>query len=149
MGADITDWERMVRVNVLGLLYCVHAALPIMDQRGGGDIVNVSSLAGRRASAFSAVYNATKFGVHGFSEALRQEALNIGVRVTVVAPGFVQTELLSHNRDFVQDAAQAEKEKIGDVLEASDVADAIHYVVAQPAHVSLNEVVVRPTRQAR
>jgi NADP-dependent 3-hydroxy acid dehydrogenase YdfG len=148
-GADVEHWQRMVNVNVLGLLYCVHAALPLMEDRGGGDIVNVSSVAGRRASAFSAVYNATKFGVHAFSEALRQEALNMGVRVTIIAPGFVETELLSHNPDFVQEAGQAEKEKVGDVLEPSDIADAIVYAVSQPAHVCLNEVLVRPTGQMR
>jgi clavulanate-9-aldehyde reducatase len=149
MGADIEQWQRMVNVNLLGLFYCVHAALPIMDGRGRGDIVNISSVAGRRAGAFSAVYNATKFGVHAFSEALRQEALNINVRVTIIAPGFVETELLSHNPDIVQEAGKGEKERIGDVLQASDIADAIHYAVAQPAHVCLNEVLVRPTKQSR
>ena len=147
LGAEVENWQRMVNVNVLGLLYCVHAALPIMQERGGGDIVNVSSVAGRRASAFAAVYNATKFGVHAFSEALRQEALHVGVRVTIVAPGFVETELLSHNQDFVKDVAEQRKEKIGKVLDASDIADAIHYAVAQPPHVCLNEILVRPTKQ--
>jgi NADP-dependent 3-hydroxy acid dehydrogenase YdfG len=120
-----------------------------MEGRGGGDIVNVSSVAGRRASAFSAVYNATKFGVQAFSEALRQEALNLGVRVTIIAPGFVETELLSHNPDYVQEVAQGEKEGVGDVLRASDIADAIVFAVSQPAHVCLNEVLVRrPSRRA-
>jgi NADP-dependent 3-hydroxy acid dehydrogenase YdfG len=149
MGADVEHWQRMVNVNVLGLLYCVHEALPLMEARGGGDIVNVSSVAGRKANAFSAVYNATKFGVHAFSEALRQEALNVGVRVTIVAPGFVETELLTHNADFVQEAAQGQKDEIGKVLEAEDIADAIVYAVAQPPHVCLNEILVRPTGQAR
>jgi NADP-dependent 3-hydroxy acid dehydrogenase YdfG len=149
LGADLESWRTMVNVNVLGLLYCVHAALPIMQDRGGGDIIDISSVAGRRATAFSAVYNATKFGVHAFSEALRQEALNIGVRVTIIAPGFVGTELLSHNPDFVQDAAGQEKERIGKILDAQDIADAILYAVSQPPHVCLNEVLVRPTGQAR
>jgi clavulanate-9-aldehyde reducatase len=148
-NADVEHWQRMVNVNVLGLLYCVHEALPLMEARGGGDIVNISSTAGRRATAFSAVYNATKFGVHAFSEALRQEALNVGVRVTIIAPGFVETELLSHNPDFVQQAAQGQKDEIGQVLAASDIADAIVYAVSQPAHVCLNEILVRPTKQAR
>ena len=87
------DWRRMVGVNLLGLLYCTHAALPLMARAGGGDIVNVSSVAGRRADAGAAVYNMTKFGVHAFSEALRQEALHVGVRVTVVAPGLVDTAM--------------------------------------------------------
>ena len=148
-GADVEDWRTMVNVNVLGLLYCVHAALPIMEEHGAGDIVNISSVAGRKATAFSAVYNATKFGVHAFSEALRQEALNIGVRVTIVAPGFVETELLTHNPDFVQQAAAGQKEEIGQVLAPEDIADAIVFAVSQPPHVCLNEVLVRPTGQAR
>ena len=112
--------------------------------------MNISSVAGRSAKwAFAAVYNLTKFGVNGFSEGLRQEVLHVGVRVTIVEPGFVETELLSHNQDFVQDAAAREKEKVGKVLEADDIADAITYAVTQPAHVCLNEILVRPTKQAR
>src|SRR3954451_8652449 len=148
-GADVEDWRRMVGVNVLGLLYCVHAALPVMEEHGGGDIVNISSTAGRRATAFSAVYNATKFGVHAFSEALRQEALNIGVRVTIVAPGFVETELLTHNPDYIRQSAEGMKDEIGKVLAPQDIADAIVFAVSQPPHVCLNEVLVRPTGQAR
>src|SRR5919107_4641816 len=84
--AETEDWRQMIAVNLLGLLYCTHAALPLLADSGGGDIVNVSSVAGRRADAGAAVYNMTKFGVHAFSEALRQEALHERVRVTVVAP---------------------------------------------------------------
>src|ERR687890_2035111 len=95
--ADTDEWRQMIAVNLLGLLYCTHAALPLLADSGGGDIVNVSSVAGRRADAGAAVYNMTKFGVHAFSEALRQEALHAGIRVTTVAPGFVETELQGHN----------------------------------------------------
>jgi NADP-dependent 3-hydroxy acid dehydrogenase YdfG len=149
VGQSGDDWRTMVNVNVLGLMYCTSAALPLMQDREGGDIVNISSVAGRRATAFSAVYNATKHGVHAFSEALRQEALNIGVRVTIIAPGFVATELVSHNPDFVQDASREMIEQIGKVLEPQDIADAILYAVSQPSYVCLNEVLVRPTGQAR
>ena len=142
------DWRRMIEVNCLGLLYCSHAALPLMRDGGGGHIVNVSSIAGRRASAFSAAYNMTKFGVTGFSEALRQEALHSKVRVTCVEPGFVETELLSHNPGFVQDAAKGRKEEIGQVLRSEDIADAVVYAVAQPEHVGVNEILVRPLGQA-
>ena len=86
-GADVSDWRRMLDVNLWALLVCTHAALPLIERSGGGDIVNVSSVAGLRANAGAAVYNMTKFGVHGFSEALRQEALHSGIRVTTVAPG--------------------------------------------------------------
>jgi clavulanate-9-aldehyde reducatase len=149
-GADTADWRRMLDVNLWGLLVCTHTALPLMAEGGGGDIVNLSSVAGRRADAGAAVYNMTKFGVHAFSEALRQEALHGGVRVTVVAPGFVETELQAHNTDPVVLRAMARsREQIGEVLNPEDVADAVVYAVTRPAHGCLNEVLVRPTRQAR
>lgn len=149
-GADTGEWRRMIDVNLLGLLYCTHAALPMMAQVGGGHIVNVSSVAGRRADAGAAVYNMTKFGVHAFSEALRQEALHANIRVTTVAPGFVETELQSHNRNpVVQHATERARDEIGQVLSAEDVAAEIVHAVTRPAHVCVNEVVVRPTRQRR
>jgi len=149
-GADTADWRRMLDVNLWGLLVCTHAALPLIAGSGGGDVVNVSSVAGRRADAGAAVYNMTKFGVHAFSEALRQEALHAGVRGTVVAPGFVETELQGHNTDPVVVRAMARsREQIGEVLEPEDVAEAIVHAVTRPPHVCVNEVVVRPTGQAR
>jgi NADP-dependent 3-hydroxy acid dehydrogenase YdfG len=144
------DWRRMIEVNLLGLLYCTHAALPLISQNGAGDIVNVSSVAGRRAAAGAAVYNMTKFGVHGFSEALRQEALHVGVRVTTVAPGFVETELQGHNtHPLVRRTMERDREQIGEVLKAQDIAAEILHAVTRPPHVCVNEVVVRPTGQAR
>src|SRR5215211_7906947 len=147
-GADLGEWRRMIEVNVLGLLYTTHAALPLMREGGGGDIVNVSSVAGRRADAGAAVYNLTKFGVTAFSEALRQEALHSGIRVSCVEPGFVDTELQGHNKDpNVTRATESMREKTGDVLTAEDIARAVTYVLGQPEHVSVNEVLVRPTGQ--
>jgi NADP-dependent 3-hydroxy acid dehydrogenase YdfG len=147
-GADTGEWRRMIDVNLLGLLYCTHAALPLIERSGGGDIVNVSSVAGRRAAAGAAVYNMTKFGVHAFSEALRQEALHAGVRVTIVAPGFVDTELQGHTRNpLVLRATERDREEIGQVLTAEDVAGEILHAVSRPRHVCVNEVLVRPTRQ--
>jgi NADP-dependent 3-hydroxy acid dehydrogenase YdfG len=144
------DWRRMVGVNLMGLLYCTHAALPLIARNGGGDIVNVSSVAGRRADAGAAVYNMTKFGVHAFSEALRQEALHAGIRVTTVAPGFVETELQGHNTNpLVRRATERAREQIGEVLRPDDIAEAILHAVTRPKHVCVNEVVVRPTNQAR
>jgi clavulanate-9-aldehyde reducatase len=149
-GADTREWRTMIDVNLLGLLYCTHAALPLMGEGGGGDIVNVSSVAGRRASLGSAVYNMTKFGVHGFSEALRQEALHAGIRVTIIAPGMVATELLDHNTNpMVLEAAERMREQVGAPLGSEDVARLILLAVSQPGHVALNEVLVRPTRQER
>jgi NADP-dependent 3-hydroxy acid dehydrogenase YdfG len=149
-GADTEQWRQMVDVNLLGLLYCTHAAMPLVREGGGGDIVNLSSVAGRIAAAGSAVYNMTKWGVTGFSEGLRQEALHSGIRVTVVEPGFVATELQGHNEDpNINKAIGHMSEQIGDLLQAEDIAGAILHAVTQPPHVSVNEMLVRPTRQQR
>jgi NADP-dependent 3-hydroxy acid dehydrogenase YdfG len=149
-GADTNEWRRMIEVNQLGLLYCTHAAIPLLVEKGAGDIVNVSSVAGRRAAAFTAVYNMTKFGVHAFSEALRQELASAGVRVTIVAPGMVDTELVSHNQNpLVLEGAKRMREEVGTLLSSEDIAGAIVHAVSQPPHVALNEILVRPTRQAR
>ena len=153
-GADTADWRQMVEVNLLGLLWCTHAALPLMKDSEVGDIVNLSSVAGRRADAGAAVYNMTKWGVNGFSEALRQEALHSRIRVTTVEPGFVETELQGHNvNPVVQQGTEKMREQIselgGGVLRAQDIADAILYAVSRPPHVCLNEVLVRPTGQRR
>ena len=149
-GADTSEWRQMIDVNLLGLLYCTNAALPIMRDGGGGDVVNVASVAGRQANMGSAVYNMTKWGVVGFSEALRQEGTHIGVRVTCIEPGFVETELQGHNTNpMVVEATEKFRESIGTVLEASDIAEAILFALAQPKHVSVNEIMVRPTGQSR
>jgi NADP-dependent 3-hydroxy acid dehydrogenase YdfG len=149
-GADTEQWRRMVDVNLLGLLYCTHAALPLMREQGGGHIVNVSSVAGRTASAGSAVYNLTKWGVVAFSEALRQEALHAGIRVTAIEPGFVETELQGHNEHpAIVQGVEKMREQIGKVLEAGDIAAAVLYAVSQPEHVSINEMLIRPSRQQR
>jgi len=149
-GADVEHWRRMINVNLLGLLYCTHAALPIMGEGGSGHIVNVSSVAGRQATLGAAVYNMTKFGVVAFSEALRQEALHANVRVTCIEPGFVATELQGHNENpVVVEATQKMRDEIGDVLDATDIADAILYALSRPSRVAINEMLVRPTRQRR
>ncbi len=148
--ADTGDWRRMIDVNVLGLLYCTHAALPLMREQGGGDIVNVSSVAGRFAGPGSGVYTLTKFGVNAFSEALRQEVVASRVRVVVVEPGYVETELQGHNEHpAVLEAIEKSKAKIGEVLTAGDIADGIAYAVTRPPHVAVNEILIRPSGQAR
>ena len=147
--SDPGDWRRMVDVNLLGLLYCTNAALPIMREQGSGDIVNLSSVAGRFARAGSAVYNLTKFGVNAYSEGLRQEVTEGGIRVIVVEPGFVDTELQGHNRGPVLEAIEGMRDQIGEVLQPEDIARGIVYAVSQPPHVSVNEVLIRPTRQSR
>ncbi len=149
-GANPEEWRTMINVNCLGLLYCTHYALPLIRDGGGGDVVNVSSVAGRRAALGSGVYNMTKWGVVGYSESLRQEGVHIGVRVTCVEPGYVETELQDHNEHpLVLERMEQEREKIGKVLESADIANAIVYALAQPKHVSINEILVRPTGQGR
>ena len=138
----------MVHVNVFGVLYCTHAALPIMREQGSGHIVTVSSVAGRIARAGSGVYNLTKFGVGAFSEGLRQELAGRHMRVSLVEPGAVATELAGHNRPEVLETLEQRFAGI-ERLEAQDIADAIAYVVTRPRHVAINEVLVRPTEQVR
>jgi clavulanate-9-aldehyde reducatase len=145
--APTEEWRQMIHVNVFGVLYCTHAALPLMHDQGSGHIINISSVAGRVARAGSAVYNLTKWGVGAFSEALRQEAVQMGVRVTLVEPGAVATELASHNRPEVLE--QIAKRFGGfTLLSAEDIANAILYAIGQPQHVSVNELLIRPTGQA-
>ena len=152
LEAPIEEWERMVDLNLKGLLYVAKAALPHLlrhadeEPRMVTDLVNISSVAGRRARAGSAVYNATKHGVGAFAEALRQEVTERHLRVSLVEPGAVSTELASHNRPEVQEAM---KGRFGDIerLEADDIADAISYIVTRPRHVAVNEILVRPTEQ--
>jgi NADP-dependent 3-hydroxy acid dehydrogenase YdfG len=147
-NAPTREWREMVQVNVFGVLYCTHAALPLMHAQGSGHIVNVSSVAGRFARAGSGVYNLTKFGVGAFSEALRQECVPIGVRVTVIEPGAVATELVDQNRpEMVEQIHKV----LGGVepLSAEDIADAILYAISRPPNTSINEMLVRPSGQAR
>jgi len=149
-GAPTDEWRRMIEVNLLGLLYSTHAALPIMGAAGSGDIVNVASVAGRTANLGSGVYNMTKWGVVGFSEALRQECSRAGVRVTAIEPGWVDTELQGHNEHpMVVAAMEKAIERVEKVLEPEDVARTITFAVTQPPHVSINEVLIRPTTQSR
>ena len=145
--APTEEWRRMVDVNVMGLLYCTHAALPVMREQGGGHVVNVSSVAGRVARAGAGVYNLTKFGVGAFSEALRQESVPHGIRVTLVEPGAVTTELQGHNREPVREM-MAERFKDVTPLEPDDIARAILYAIGQPDGVAVNELLVRPATQA-
>jgi NADP-dependent 3-hydroxy acid dehydrogenase YdfG len=142
----------MVNLNLLGLLYCSHAALPHLmragedELRGVADLVNVSSVAGRVARSGSAVYNATKHGVGAFSEGLRQEVTGRHVRVSLVEPGAVATELSSHNRPEILEQISQRFSDV-DRLHAEDIADAIGYIVTRPRRVAVNELLVRPTEQ--
>ncbi|KAF5997259.1 SDR family NAD(P)-dependent oxidoreductase [Streptomyces sp. WAC00263] len=152
-SADLNDWQRMIDINLMGLMYTAHAAVPHLvkaaaeEPRQVADIVNIGSLAGRNAYAMSAVYSATKFGVGAFSEALRQELARQHVRVSVIEPGSVDTELRTHNPDVIQQHIVA---ALGDIerLQSQDIADTVGYVVTRPRHVAVAELLVRPTEQA-
>ncbi len=150
--APTEEWDRMIDLNLKGLAYTTHAALPHLlaaaedSERNCADLVNISSVAGRLARRGSGVYNLTKHGVGAFSESFRQEFADRRVRSTIVEPGAVDTELTDHLRDGVREVV---RQRFADIktLEASDVADAIAYAVTRPWHVCLNEILIRPTEQ--
>jgi NADP-dependent 3-hydroxy acid dehydrogenase YdfG len=154
LDAPVEEWRRMIELNVLGLLYCTHAALPHLlraadaDPRRVADVVNVSSVAGRVARQGSGVYNASKFGVVAFSESLRQEVTRRHVRVSIVEPGAVMTELASHNRPEIIEGMRA---TFGDteLMRSEDIAESILFTVTRPRHVAVNEILIRPTEQER
>lgn len=150
--APTQEWDRMIDLNLKGLLYVAHAALPHLldaaqdDPRHVADLVNISSVAGRVAGKNAGVYNLTKFGVGAFSESLRQEVTERHVRVSLVEPGAVETELAGHNRPEVLESIAA---RFGGIerLQSEDIADAITYVVTRPRRMAVNEILVRPTEQ--
>ena len=152
VGAPIDEWQRMVHINVLGLMYCTHAALPHLLEaaaaggRGVADVVNMSSVAGRQTRSGSAAYEATKHAVGAFSDALRLEVTARHVRVSLVEPGAVKTELPDHNRPEIRAALDARFSKM-ERLEADDIAEVVAFIVSRPRHVAINEVLVRPTDQ--
>jgi NADP-dependent 3-hydroxy acid dehydrogenase YdfG len=151
-GAPTEEWDRMIDLNLKGLINTTHAALPHLlsaaedSGRGCADVVNISSVAGRLARAGSGVYNLTKHGVGAFSESFRQEFATRKVRSIVVEPGAVDTELSDHIRDGVREQVRERFTGLH-MLEAADVADAIAYAVTRPWHVSVNEILIRPTEQ--
>jgi NADP-dependent 3-hydroxy acid dehydrogenase YdfG len=153
-GADTSQWRQMLDINVAGLMTLTHAALPHLLEAAEGeprhlaDIVNISSVAGRVARQGSAAYNASKWAVNAFSEALRQEVTTRHVRVGLVEPGAVDTELASHNTDPEVIARMQQRFGSMERMTAEDIADVIVFMVTRPRRVALNEVLVRPTEQA-
>ena len=152
VDAPVEEWDQMVALNVQGLLYVAHAALGHLlraaesDPRRVADLVNVSSVAGRRTGSGGGVYQLTKHGVGAFSESLRQEVTERHVRVSLIEPGAVDTELVSHVRPEIRERLESNTlEK----LRSEDIADAIAYVVTRPRHMAVNEILVRPTQQVR
>jgi len=146
---DPAEWERMLDVNVKGLLNGVHAVLQGMIARRHGTVINVSSVAGRKTFPNHVAYVGTKFAVHAISENLREEVAPHNVRVVTIAPGAVETELLGHTTDdAIKAGYQAWKQDMGgQVLSAEDVAGAIGFAYHQPQGVCIREIVLAATRQ--
>jgi NADP-dependent 3-hydroxy acid dehydrogenase YdfG len=151
VGASVADWEQTVRVNLLGTLYCAHAALPHLIGAAGSaprhvaDLVNVSSLSGRVAHKDSGVYAATKHALNAYSESLRQEVAGRRVRVSLLEPAAVTTELFPPQVRQAMVARTRPYER----LTPMDVADAVEYVVTRPAHAAVSELLIRPSESER
>jgi NADP-dependent 3-hydroxy acid dehydrogenase YdfG len=148
-GADVSEWREMIDVNLMGLMLVTHAVLPHMQAAGGGHIVNISSVAGRIITVNNGVYNVTKWGVNVFSEALRKEVYTDKIKVTVIEPGVVDTDL----KEKIANPQARETFKAFaaalDPLAPHDVATAVAYALEQPPHVAINEVLMRPLKQER
>ena len=152
LASPAVDWDRMITLNIQAQLYVVHAALPHLVRaaadgpRRVADLVTISSTAGRVARPGAGVYALTKFGMNAFSESLRQELISQRVRVSVVEPGTVDTELVTHNRDEVRAAAERQTAEI-EPLRPEDIADAVAYIVTRDRRVAVNELLVRAAEQ--
>jgi NADP-dependent 3-hydroxy acid dehydrogenase YdfG len=145
----IDEWDRMIDVNLKGLLYCTAAVIPIMTKNNSGHIVNISSVAGRIVFPAGSVYCATKHAVTALSEGIRQEySVRHNIRVTCIEPGVVDTELTNTITDknlekFVQSVKKMEG------LKAEDISESILYALEAPNHVNINEILIRPVKQDR
>jgi NADP-dependent 3-hydroxy acid dehydrogenase YdfG len=152
VDAPVEEWDRMIDLNLKGLLYVAHAALPHLlkyaqeGPRNVADLVNISSVAGRRVGQGGGIYQLTKHGVGVFSEALRQEVTARHVRSSLVEPGATESELVMHVREEVRSNLNPSTIEI---LKAQDIADAIVYIVTRPRHMAINEMLIRPTEQER
>jgi NADP-dependent 3-hydroxy acid dehydrogenase YdfG len=142
----VDEWDRMIDVNLKGVLYGIAAALPHMKKQKSGHIINLSSVAGHKLFGGSAVYSATKFGVRALSEGLRQEVKPYNIRTTIISPGAVKTELLDHISEM--DVQKANRDYVGEVgVPADSFARIVAFVISQPAELDINEVLFRPTSQ--
>ncbi|KJY92048.1 MULTISPECIES: SDR family oxidoreductase [Vibrio] len=145
---DTVEWKRMFDVNVLGLLNGMQSVLAPMMERNSGTIINVSSIAGKKTFPNHAAYCGTKFAVHAISENVREEVAASNVRVTTIAPGAVETELLSHTTSQeIKDGYDDWKVDMGGVLAADDVARAVEFAYNQPQNVCIREIALAPTKQ--
>lgn len=145
---DIAEWQRMYDLNVMALLNGMQAVLPDMKERKGGTIVNISSIAGKKTFPAHAAYCGTKFAVHAISENVREEVAANDVRVITMAPGAVETELLSHTTsEEIKQGYEDWKESMNGVIVPEDIARSIEFVYSQPQNVCIRELVIAATRQ--
>lgn len=152
--AKYDNWEKEIQINIMGVLHGIGAALPIMQKQNDGLIITTDSVAGHVVYPESAVYNGTKYAVRAIMEGLRQEERLHGIRSTIVSPGAVGTEL---NKTIDNPEMQAEIDKVFknstseqrrmNTLDPEDIANAVAYVVAQPKHVAISDMLIRPTAQ--
>ena len=145
--AKTEEWRQMINLNLLGVMYATHEVLPLMKVQGSGQIVNISSVAGRTVLGDDAVYAATKWGVGAFSQALRQEVLHQHIRVTVIEPGVVVTEIWDHLTNSAAKTQAQERQQGMTPLESEDIASAVVYAVTQPERVAVNELLIMPTEE--
>jgi NADP-dependent 3-hydroxy acid dehydrogenase YdfG len=142
----VEEWDRMIDVNLKGVLYGIAAALPHMKAQRSGHIINLSSVAGHKLFGGSAVYSATKFGVRALSEGLRQEVKPYNIRTTIISPGAVKTELLDHITET--DVQEANRDYVGQVgVPADSFARVVAFAISQPEELDINEILFRPTSQ--
>lgn len=142
----VDEWDRMIDVNLKGVLYGIASALPYMKAQKSGHIINLSSVAGHKLFGGSAVYSATKFGVRALSEGLREEVAPDNIRVTIISPGAVRTELLEHISE--KDIQQANEDYVGEVgLPAETFGRLVAFAIGEPEDVGINEILFRPTAQ--
>ena len=149
-NGDLTDWRYVFELNFWAALYTARAAIPALKANGGGDIVNISSTAGRRAvGATFGPYAASKFALTAFNESLRAEVTLAGIRVSIIEPGATATEIHEHIKDEkVREFTRNHVEKDG-AMQADDVAAAVAFVVSLPPRVNVSQLVIRPTVDAR
>lgn len=142
---SLDKWRKVIDINLMGTLYTCAAAFPHMRAQGGGDIINISSTSGRRSSAAFAAYSTSKFGLTGFTESLRQEGGGLGIRVAIVEPGATETEIASSISDPKWSAAIQQHVSKDGAMKASDIADAIMFILQLPPRANVSQILIRPT----
>lgn len=148
-GGSISDWRSVIETNVNGLMSVTHALVPGMLERGYGHVVNLGSVSGLFTYAGGTAYNASKFAVHGFTEALRKDFAATDIRVTEILPGMVRTDFAVNRLRGNKDAAGAFYDAVAECLSPDDIAEGVVYALEQPPHVNVSQLVIEPTRTVR